>query len=79
MSDNCPGCFESLQGQEVQFQKVKNQAIEDSKKHKKPMAIFKEGTEYRCLDAFHAYATGFGPVIREVVSAYHGPAIEELH
>jgi hypothetical protein len=69
--EGCPGCFQSAKGQQAAFDKIKKEAIEYSTEHKKAMAIFKEGDEFKYLDAFEAYANGYGPAIREVVSAYH--------
>lgn len=69
--EGCPGCFSSAKGQQEQFEKVKNEAIAYSKENKKAVAIYKEGDEFKFLDAFAAYAGGYGPAIREVVSAYH--------
>jgi hypothetical protein len=69
--DGCPGCFLSAKGQQEAFDKVKKEAIEYSKKHNKAMAIYKEGDEFKFIDAFEAYASGYGPSVREVVSAYH--------
>lgn len=69
--DGCPGCFQSAKGQQAAFDKVKNEATEYSTQNKKAVAIYKDGEEFKFLDAFEAYANGYGPVIREVVSAYH--------
>lgn len=69
--DGCPGCFQSAKGQQEYFEKVKTEAIAYSKEHKKAIAIYRDGQEYKYLDAFDAYARGYGPVIREVVSAHH--------
>lgn len=69
--DGCPGCFDSNKGQQVAFEKAKSEAIEYSKQNKIPVAIYKEAGEWKFLEAFAAYAGGYGPAIREVVSAYH--------
>lgn len=74
MSDSCPGCFQSAKGQQAEYEKILNQAREYSKEYKKAVAIFKEGDEFKYLDAFDAYANGYGPTIREVVSPYNGIA-----
>jgi hypothetical protein len=72
MSDSCPGCFQSAKGQQEDYEKIKTEAVAYSKEHKTPVAIYREGEEYKYIEAFTAYAKGYGPVIREVVSAYHG-------
>jgi hypothetical protein len=69
--EGCPGCFASVKGQQEHFEKVKTEAIVESKKQNKAMAIYKDGDEFKYVDAFDAYAKGYGPAIREVVSAYH--------
>jgi len=69
--DSCPGCFQSAKGQQEHFERVKTEAIAYSKEHNKAIAIYRDGQEYKYLDAFDAYGRGYGPVIREVVSAYH--------
>jgi hypothetical protein len=74
MSDSCPGCFQSAKGQQAEYEKILNQAREYSKENKKAVAVYKEGGEYKYLDAFEAYARGYGPVIRDVVSAHNGIA-----
>jgi uncharacterized protein (DUF2225 family) len=74
MSEGCPGCFQSAKGQKEAFEKIKKEAIEYSTEHKKAVAIYKEGNEFKYIDAFEAYANGYGPAIRHVVSTYHGTA-----
>jgi hypothetical protein len=65
----CPGCFPA-NPDDVIYQQVKLKAIEQSKENKEPVAIYKEGSEYKCRNAFQAYAAGL--VVCEVVSAHHG-------
>jgi len=60
--------------EDVQLTEANNKAIDQSKKNKEPVAIYKEGGEYKLINAFTAYANGY-PVCK-VVSAYHGNAIE---
>lgn len=69
--EGCPGCFASVKGQQEQFEKVKTRAIVYAKENNKAVAIFKEGDDFKFIDAFEAYARGYGPAIREVVSAHH--------
>jgi hypothetical protein len=64
----CPNCFPSTPD-DIQYEQAKNKAIEQSEKNKEPVAIYKEGGEYKLLNAFQAYAAGY-PVC-EVVSTYH--------
>lgn len=68
MEARCPGCFPA-NPDDVQYDQVKNKASEQSKENKEPVAIYKEGGEYKLLNAFQAYADGL--VVCEVVSAYH--------
>jgi hypothetical protein len=64
----CPGCFPP-NPDDLVYHQVKLKAIEQSKENKEPVAIYKEGGEYKRLNAFKAYAASY-PVC-EVVSAYH--------
>jgi hypothetical protein len=69
MEANCPSCFPA-NPDDVQFKQAEKKAIEQSKKNNEPVAIYKEGSEYKCINAFTAYANGY-PVCK-VVSSHHG-------
>jgi hypothetical protein len=73
MEGKCQGCLPA-NSDDVVYQAAKTKAVEQSEKNKEAVAIYKEGGEYKILNAFTAYANGYGPVIREVVSTYHGAA-----
>jgi hypothetical protein len=75
MAERCTGCLPA-NPDDVIFQQAKIKAIEQSEKNKEPVAIYKEGSEHKFANAFTAYANGYGPVIREVVSPYNGTAAE---
>lgn len=64
----CPSCFPA-NPDDVQYEQAKNKASEQSKENKEPVAIYKEDGEFKCLNAFQAYAAGL--VVCEVVSAHH--------
>jgi hypothetical protein len=66
--EGCPSCFPA-NPDDVIYQQAKNKAREQSKKNNEPVAIYKEEGEYKCINAFTAYANGY-PVC-EVVSAYN--------
>lgn len=74
MNEGCPGCIASARGQDEEFEKAKAKAIEYSKENKVPVAIYKEGNEWKIAEAFGAYGSGLGPAIREVVSQHSGIA-----
>jgi hypothetical protein len=69
MDVRCPSCFPA-NPDDIQFKQAEQAAIEQSKKNSEPVAIYKEGTEYRFCNAFSAYANGY-PVCK-VVSPYNG-------
>jgi hypothetical protein len=68
MEFTCPSCFPS-NPDDVIYQQAKNKAREQSEKNNEPVAIYKEGGEYKYLNAFQAYADKL-PVC-EVVSTYN--------
>lgn len=72
MSDSCPACTASQQGQDIAFENAKNKAIEYSKENKVPVAIYPENGEWVYTEAFSAYRAGKGPVIRDIVSEHNG-------
>lgn len=71
MDVKCPGCFPA-NPDDVQFKQAENEAIEQSKTNKEPVAIYKEDGEYKCINAFTAYANGYP--VSKVVSSYSGDA-----
>jgi hypothetical protein len=71
---NCSTCTPAKPADQA-FEDIKTEAREYAKKENKAVAIYKEGDEFKYLDAFDAYARGYGPIIREVVSKYNGTAI----
>jgi hypothetical protein len=71
MEVNCPNCFPA-NPDDIQFKQAEQKAIEQSKTNKEPVAIYKEGSEYKWINAFTAYANGY-PVCK-VVSSYNGNA-----
>jgi hypothetical protein len=68
MDYSCPGCFPGSPD-DVAYQAAKNKASEQSEKNNEPVAIYKEAGEYKCINAFTAYANHYA--VREVVSTYN--------
>lgn len=58
--------------EDIQYKQAETKAIEQSKQNKEPVAIYKEGGEYKWCNAFTAYANGF--TVCKVVSPYNGAA-----
>lgn len=65
---SCSTCTPGLPD-DVQLKAAKEKANEQSKQNNEPVAIYKEGAEYKFCNAFEAYAAGY-PVC-EVVSPYN--------
>jgi hypothetical protein len=71
MDSACPSCFPA-NPDDLQFKQAEQKAIEQSEKNKEPVAIYKEGGEFKLVNAFTAYANGYP--VRKVVSAHYGNA-----
>lgn len=65
---SCSTCTPGLPD-DVQLNAAIEKANEQSKQNNEPVAIYKEGGEYKLANAFKAYAAGY-PVC-EVVSPYN--------
>ncbi|HUR65465.1 MAG TPA: hypothetical protein VMZ03_03875 [Chitinophagaceae bacterium] len=68
---NCSSCSPA-QPDDIEKEKIKQAAIDQSKENKEPVAIYKEAGEFKKINAFQAYKLGYAVI--EVVSPYNGPA-----
>jgi len=68
MSDGCEWCSISPKGQDQQLSNVLKQAKDYAKQENIPVAIYKEGNEYKFISASFAIANGY-PIL-QVLSAY---------
>lgn len=69
--ERCPGCFPE-NPDDLKLKAAIQKANEQSIKNNEPVAVYKEEGEYKCINAFTAYANHY-PVC-EVVSPYNGTA-----
>ena len=68
MSEGCEGCRISAKGQNAQLNNIIKQARDYAQKENIPVAIVKEGYEYKYYSANFAIANGYNMV--QVLSAY---------
>jgi len=66
--ERCPGCFPESPD-DVKKKAAIDKANEQSVKNNEPVAVYKEEGEYKCINAFTAYANHYTVV--EVVSKYN--------
>jgi hypothetical protein len=66
MSESCPGCLASGKGQDEALSIATEQAKSYAKEIKKPVAVCKEGFEYRHYEFDFALSQGYQ--IKQVVS-----------
>jgi hypothetical protein len=71
MEVTCPSCFPA-NPDDIQFKQAIEKANEQYKQNSEPVAIYKEGGEYKCINAFTAYANHYA--VCKVVSPYNGIA-----
>jgi hypothetical protein len=70
----CPGCGEGVRGELLQLDNIIKQAQAYAKEKKIPVAIYKEGGEYKFCEAFTAYQNHY-PVTRVVSEYNNAPAV----
>lgn len=61
----CEGCLTSNKAQQQELERVRKEAKEYAVQNNQTMAIYKEGNEFRHLDAREAIARGY-PVVEFV-------------
>lgn len=64
--NGCEGCFISARGQQEQLEQIRTQAKKYAIENEKTVAIYKEGFQYRFIEADKAG----GLIIIEIVSQY---------
>lgn len=69
--ERCPGCFPE-NPDDVKFKAAIQKANEQSIQNNEPVAIYKEGAEFKWCNAFTAYANHY--TVCTVVSPYNGTA-----
>lgn len=68
---SCDNCTISPQGQDVGFEAAQTKAVEFSKQNNVAVSIYKEGFEWKFMEAFAAFRAGLGPAICTTISKYH--------